>query len=129
MSASLAAHRGPPIRIGPHLQTRTILGWMTSDSLRRWRITFVHTLLYRAVLLAPSLLPPRLAVAIACRVGRVKYRSMRPTLDAQSANMQRRLQVSADVTQRVLRRSYELEACEVLEGALARFRPKVMLDL
>src|SRR6478672_7847852 len=102
---------------------------MTSDSFRRWRITFVHTLLYRAVLLVPSLLPARLAVAIACRVGRVKYRSMRPRLDAQSSNMQRRLQVSADVTQRVLRRSYELEACEVLEGALARFRPKAMLDL
>lgn len=100
---------------------------MGSSRIRGWRITLVDTLLFRGVMFFVSLLPQRIAVAAARRIGRAKYKRLRPMLDSQSANIQRRLQVGPAEATRILEESYELEACDLLEGAFARFRRKEKL--
>jgi KDO2-lipid IV(A) lauroyltransferase len=97
---------------------------LSKERLHAWRVIAVDTLLYRAIVLLISLLPGKLAFAAARRLGRSKYRRLRPTLGPQAENMQRRLEAAPKQVEEWLQRSYELEACEYLDGCLFRLRGK-----
>ncbi len=100
---------------------------MTKTGFHGWRVTILETVLYRLVLFFISLLPRRVAYAMARRLGRSKYRAKRRGLQPQLENLSTRLQLTEVEANSVLERSFELEASEFLDGALCRFRPKANL--
>ncbi len=98
--------------------------------IQAWRVVLIHTLLFRVAILLISVLPRRRAFSAARRLGRFKYRRVRPGLTYQAGNIQRCLGVGAEQADRWLERSFELEASDFLAGCFFRTRPaKEVLEL